>query len=133
MTDDSARARINRYTSTPASDAGEASAMSEDYPSYGILRGASAYALMLDLRLRTGDHTALPYAYLDAINFDASGTLNLSFGARTVTVEGRNLRPIFEQLLTHSIRFLQEQRGAADDGAADCFIASITITQPEAG
>ena len=49
--------------------------------------------VMLELRFKTGDATALAYSYLVRADCNPSTGIVLDFSACTVRVEGRNLRP----------------------------------------
>lgn len=97
---------------------------------YALLRG-NRYVIMLDIRHKTGDCDALPYHALEAVSFDASGILTLTFSRCEVTLEGRYLYPIYEGLVQHAIRYIQESDGNADlpgDGEQfETVIESIVI------
>ena len=71
--------------------------------------------LLLDLRLRTGDALALGYAHLLAAEFDAGGRLVLHAARHRVTLEGRNLRPLYDALVLLRLAAVKEVGGRDDD------------------
>ena len=87
-----------------------ATAANKTAPDNGVfgLRADAGNALMLDVRLRSGARLALPYSYLIFINFDPSTGIEAVFSSHAVTIQGRNLRPIYEGLLLHRVEWLQE-------------------------
>ena len=60
---------------------------------------------MLDVRL-DGEAFALPYAHLSLIKCEGECALTLSFSTHLVKIEGERLRPIYEALLDHSVRYV---------------------------
>lgn len=79
--------------------------------------------IMLELRSRSGRRVGFPYAYLVEVSLeyptDDEVYLELIFTARKVRVRGRNLAPLFEGLLRHSVRLLEESATAFYDPAAE--------------
>ena len=71
--------------------------------------------MFLDLRLRTGDALALGYAHLLAAEFDAGGRLVLHAARHTVTLEGRNLRPLYDALVLLRLAAVREVGERDDD------------------
>ena len=76
--------------------------------SYGLRAEQQGHVLMLDVRLRSGVRLALPYSYLSHVNFDPSAAIEAVFSSHAVTIQGRNLRPVYEGLLVHRVEWLQE-------------------------
>lgn len=97
---------------------------------YTLKRENRGQALMLDLRLKTGDCSAFAYSYLISIRFDASGEMILSFSTHKVTIAGRNLREIYNHLLRQRITSVTENESMFDDGGKDSiFIEKITVEE----
>jgi hypothetical protein len=60
---------------------------------------------MLDVRLE-GEAFALPYAHLNLIKRVGEDFLTLSFSSHLVKIQGLRLRPLYEALMEHSVRFV---------------------------
>ena len=60
---------------------------------------------MLDVRL-DGEAFALPYTHLSLIKCEGDRTLTLSFSTHLVKIEGERLRPLYEALMDHSVRYV---------------------------
>ncbi|QDT53876.1 hypothetical protein Pan44_19020 [Caulifigura coniformis] len=87
----------------------------DDHVAFGWLRGLRDRAIALELRRRNGNITALPYAYLQKIEFNPSQGLFLTFAGDRFKIEGRNLNAevkpgvkLFEGLCRHKVTFIQE-------------------------
>lgn len=61
--------------------------------------------LMLDVRAADGGAFAFPYSHLSFIKLEANA-ITLSFSTHIVTIEGENLRPLYEALSDHSVRYV---------------------------
>jgi hypothetical protein len=86
--------------------------------------------IMLDVRLKTSDCFGMPYSYLMGIAFDASGILTLFFTTHTFTIKGRNLRPVYEGLLRHTVTFIQEANPDYDESdESETFISAIEVQE----
>jgi hypothetical protein len=79
--------------------------------------GARAYSVtsadrrqkaMVEFRFLGGNAKALAYSYLIGIDFDPSVGVVLDFSQYRVTLRGRNLRPVFENLAAHRVAFVRE-------------------------
>lgn len=100
----------------------------KDSEVFGVDRQTTGYALMLDVRLKTGESFALPYSFLVEAHYDASGTLTLIFTTRKVTIKGRNLRTVYDFVLNHRLEFVQEENPLYDDTPEPApFIGSIAV------
>ena len=110
---------LSRYSNTatklvePPED--EIDELLTDCGAFAVLRGIRERAIMLELRLRTGNIRAMGYAWLHQIEFDPSTGLVLHFGGTQVTLQGRNLnaevRPgirLLDGLCRHRIPWIQE-------------------------
>lgn len=103
-----------------------------DYRAFGINRNRRQ-VLMLDVRVLSGERLALGYPYLNSIFFDASGVIVLSFGSHNIRIEGRNLAPVYEGLLNHAVRYVQEENPdlERDISETETFISSIEIGEAQ--
>src|SRR5262249_55465348 len=100
--------------------------MNDDAKPYG--RGAPGQSPMLDIRLKTGAHFALPYAYLTSIEFNGAGEIKLDFTTHHVLIQGGNLSVVYTGLLFQNVEFVQESAPPASDIRADKpFIDAVEI------
>ena len=101
-----------------------------NYRAYGANR-SGRQVIMLDVRTLEGERLALGYSYLNNIFFDASGVMVLSFGSHNIRIEGRNLAPLYEKMLVHAVRFIQQENPKLekDSSSGDTFISLIQIEQ----
>ena len=75
------------------------------------------HVAMIDLQLENGDHVALPYHYLEEVQFNPSTGIKMFFNEREVTITGRNLQPIYAGLTGHRIgRITPATREGLADG-----------------
>ncbi len=128
----SALEKLRREVSAPAlelvTNDAEPGELVEERRAYSVIRGRRGQLLMLEFRLANGNRMALGYPYLVGVDFDLSGVLVLEFSGRTVTVEGSNLKPVFEALQNHAVGYLQEldaERDQMEEG--EPFIQGITV------
>ncbi len=63
---------------------------------------------MLDVRFSNGGRCGFSYAYLTRIDHPSGDELLLQFGTDTVRMVGRRLTSIYEAMLQHRPRFIQE-------------------------
>ena len=100
-----------------------------DYPSYGMNRNGRQ-VLMIDIRTLKGVRLALAYSYLTSIFFDPSGIIELSFVSHNVRISGQNVEPLYNRLVSYSVRYIQEQNPEHEQTApgSDTFIASVEIS-----
>jgi hypothetical protein len=85
-------------------------AISTPSPYQAFTKGLPLLAVQLtvDFILGTGDHWAFPYGHLIWLRFDASGTMLLTFAEHRVTLEGRNLGPLYAGILRHDVACVHE-------------------------
>lgn len=76
---------------------------------YKIATRNEVQPAMLDIRSIARDSVALPYAYLEMIQFNPSKALVLTFTTCEVRIIGRNLAELYAGLLTHSVFHIQEK------------------------
>lgn len=110
--------------------------MAEDTPPQksfqSLMQAAVGAEITLDIRLKGGNAIALPYSYLLSIHYNAQGKITLTWAHATVTIEGRNLKPIYDGMLTHNVSFIHEGDAYFDEGEdSDTFITTITIEEAE--
>ena len=127
---------VNRPATQQTAERLESNETSEpdeiDYRAFGANR-SGRQAIMLDVRTLQGVRLALPYSYLNSIFFDASGEIVLYFGSHNIRIEGRNLAPLYEKMLSHSVRYIRQENPALEKDVPgnETFISVIDITQDE--
>jgi hypothetical protein len=104
----------NRETGTDSDPDG-----SEDFGSFGWLRGQRERAVMIELRKKTGNILAIGYGWIERMEFDTA-SITLHAGNSKIVIKGRNLnaeaRPqmrLFQGLTKHKVTFIQEADHAA--------------------
>jgi len=87
----------------------------DDLGSFGWLRGVRDRALMLELRKKSGDIKAIPYGWIESVDFNPSEGITLRVGGQTIRIKGRNLngepRPqvrLFHGITRHRVPWIQE-------------------------
>lgn len=100
----------------------------EDFGAFGWARGMNGRSVMLELRMKTGNIVAIPYGWIDRLEFDPSEGITISAGGQKLRVKGRRLnaevRPnarLFEGLTRQRVMWIREASGpelmAADESA----------------
>lgn len=85
-------------------------------------------ALELDLRFKTGDRWAFPYAYKTAIHFNLSGVITIYYSTHMVTINGRNLASLYAGLVGHTVAEIQERESEfADAPEGEPFVTALTV------
>ena len=93
------------------------------------LEETAQFPIMLDIRATTRDAVAMPYSYLEMIQYDPSVALVLTFAACEVRIEGRNLAELYAALTEHKVNYIQENNAKYDEVPEDSpFIERIEIT-----
>jgi hypothetical protein len=94
---------------------GDETETTEDFQSFGWLRGIRDRALMLELRFRNGNIVSLGYPWLERAEFDPSEGIVLQFGGRSIRITGNHLnseiRPsirLFAGIVRHRVTWIQE-------------------------
>ncbi len=82
--------------------------------------------VMLELRLLGGNSKALAYSYLVAITFDPSHGIQMDFSGYTVTITGRNLRPLFDGLVSQRVAVVRETDSLQAEATAAPEAAIVT-------
>lgn len=85
-------------------------------------------ALELDLRFKTGDRWAFPYAYKTAMHFNLSGVITIYYSTNMVTIAGRNLGSLYAALIGHTVAEIQEHESEfADVPEGEAVVTAITV------
>ena len=77
------------------------SEVSQTRPSYKI--NHARVVAMLDIRATGRNAVALPYSYLEMVQYNPSVALVLTFATCEVRIEGHRLSPIYEDLVQHAV------------------------------
>jgi hypothetical protein len=120
---------LSRRTIAPDEDADSA----DDCGAFGYLRGVRDRALMLELRLKSGNRDAYPYSLLEKLSYDPSEGVTLQFANGKVKLVGRHLAStqangamLFEALTRHRVPWVlegDELRSPAATGTAPVITA----------
>lgn len=104
----------SRLESLDAPTAAEAEPV-DDFVAFGFLRGIRDRAQFLELRRKTGNITAIGYAWIEQVEFDPSVGITLHVLGQKIVIRGRNLnaeiRPnvrLFQSILRHRVPWIQE-------------------------
>ncbi len=85
--------------------------------------------IMLDIRATTRDAVAMPYSYLEMIQYDPSVAIVITFAVCEVRIEGRNLAELYAALTEHKVNYIQENDAKYDEvPESSPFIERIEIT-----
>ena len=79
---------------------------------------------MLDIRATGRDAVALPYSYLEMVQFNPSEALVLTFATCEVRIEGHCLPALYDALVQHSVEYMQEN-DAKYEQANDKSLSSV--------
>lgn len=79
---------------------------SKTRPCYGV--NSTRAVAMLDIRATGRNAVALPYSYLEMVQFNPSVALVLTFATCEVRIEGHRLPPLYEALVRHGVEYIQE-------------------------
>jgi hypothetical protein len=75
-------------------------------PSYQI--NHSGAVIMLDIRATGRNAVALPYSYLEMVQFNPSVALVLTFATCEVRIIGHRLPELYHALLRQAVEYIQE-------------------------
>ena len=86
-------------------------------------------AIALDTRKKTGVCESFSYALLIKRRFIPTGEVILTFTTDAVIIRGRNLRPLYDELVRHNIDYIQEfdPYSHEEPGEGETCIESIVI------
>ena len=93
---------------------------------YGVSEDENSGLAMLDFRGHNGVSCALPYQHLAAMVFHPVEGITMEFREHRIAIRGRNLRPLYDQLLGHRVTFVQEEDFDATP-ESETFVDSITV------
>lgn len=93
---------------------------------YGVSDGEHGGPPMLDFRGHNAVSCALPYQHLAAMVFHPVEGITMEFREHRIAIRGRNLRPLYDQLLRHRVVFVQEEDFDATP-ESETFVDSITV------
>jgi len=136
---DSARRRAEQrhgHQDTAAQEAGDGPPLEAEgeFPAFSILSADRQQKLMVDFRFLNGNAKALSYSYLVACDLNPSKGIELDFSGYTVTLAGRNLRPVYDALVSQRcavVREMDDLHAEADLGAKATVVTKITIKKIE--
>lgn len=73
----------------------------------------------IDFELKGHNHVAMTYGHLLWANFNRSAGIILHFSTHTVTLKGRNLRPLYDGILLHEVARVKVTPERFDVGGSD--------------
>ena len=101
---------LSKYTTRHTTEPDDPQLETEDLGSFGWLRGMRERSVMLELRHKDGNITAIGYAYIDKMEFDPSQGITLHALGKVITFQGHRLntevRPnvrLFQGLTKHRV------------------------------
>lgn len=86
----------------------------ENLGCFGWARGVRTRAVSLELRKKSGEILAIPYAYISRLEFQPSAGITLQCGADVVHLRGRNLNGgsgqlrLFQGITRQKVTWVQE-------------------------
>jgi len=63
---------------------------------------------MLDIHAMAGDCIALPYNFLEMVQYNPSDAMLLTFAVCEVRIEGHSLASLYTALVQHRVEYIQE-------------------------
>ncbi len=66
----------------------------DDHGCFGVLRGVRDRAVMLELRKKSGNIRAIPYNWIESVEFDPSEGITLRSSVTVIKIRGRNLNGV---------------------------------------
>ncbi|HEY1719448.1 MAG TPA: hypothetical protein VGH42_14305 [Verrucomicrobiae bacterium] len=84
---------------------------------------------MLDIRATVRQSVALPYSFLEMVQYDPSVGLLLTFAVCEVRIEGRCLDELYNGLVQHTVEYIQENDAKYENTVAEKkpFISRVEI------
>jgi len=121
--------RVYPLDATPVEDEPEV----DDCGSYGFLRGRHEKAIHLEFRRKKGTWPAPGYSWLLKPVYDPDGAITLLYASGDrVDIRGRNLRPVFDRILSHQVLWIAEQGQEWQGRGTDGLTAIYTIEYHDA-
>ncbi len=93
----------------------------------GFTSEPSTSLRMIDLVLKNGDRTALPYAYLVQTRLRGGASIELTFTESVVTITGRGMAVLYKHLLAQTASCIGETASGFDDDRLQTWVEAITI------
>ena len=93
---------------------------------YGVSEDKHGAPPMLDFRGHNAVSCALPYQHLAAMVYHPVEGITMEFREHRIAIRGRNLRPLYDQLLRHRVTFVQEEDFDATP-ESETFVDAITV------
>lgn len=85
--------------------------------------------LMLDVRATVREFVALPYTYLEMVQYNPSEGILLTFATCEVRIKGSKLDDLYTGFVQHMVEFIQENDAKYEPSAdQSLFISRIEIT-----
>lgn len=123
-----------RATARPAGAPGTAEPEDQEQHRrfYGFLRGIRDRSFNIEFRPTTGPWLLIEYSYLVSAEWCHAGEFKLTFGSgHHVTVKGRHLREMYEQLRRHRVTYLRAAENAETAPDRELFIDEIIVPRPD--
>jgi hypothetical protein len=130
---------LKRYAGQTAEDRfalsqGESLDAANDLGAFGWLRGVRDRAVMLELRKKNGNITAIGYAWLERAEFDPSEGITLFVMGQKIRIKGRNLNAethfgvrLYQGITRHRVPWIREAGEATrfTDARTETIVESI--------
>lgn len=113
MSDKQERDFVSQYAGLPPRDPREGP--TGEYKAFGPTPAPKQPPPMIDVRHASGQRRGIAYGYLVEPVYTPDTLISLTTTHSTVTIEGRNLEPVFDALLQHKLGFVQEWSAARFD------------------
>jgi hypothetical protein len=80
----------------------------------------------LDLRLQQGTRIALPYSFFTSLSHDSENGIEIFTNNKRITITGRNLTKLYDQLIRYRVRYIQASIGN-DESEEGLFVKGIKV------
>ena len=98
---------------------------------FGHLRGLQDAGKSVEIRRRDASWPALRYVYLKFSEWMHAGEFRMHYvTGETVTVKGRNLRDMYEQLLMEKLAYIREAGDGERAAESDLFVDELIFVAP---
>lgn len=85
-----------------------------------------SYPACLDLRLSDGNRKAVPYSFIQEINFDPTYGIEITATTKKIIITGRDLGKLYDYLTSFRTRYIQTHLGT-DANETGLFVEKINI------
>jgi hypothetical protein len=117
--------RNNQYFTEPANVNYIEESFESDYFGIENLRNPLA---CIDLRPADGNRKAIPYIYIQEINFDATDGIEIITTTKRITIIGRDLSKLYDYLTVFRVKYIQVNIGT-DANQDGLFVKEILIQE----